>query len=63
MGNLPDPIATLFVHAFDGTFAPLAIVGLVAGALGLALRRQTAVQRAAASYEIEARPERQLMAS
>jgi EmrB/QacA subfamily drug resistance transporter len=62
--NLPDAIATLFVHAFDDTFALLALVGLIAGLLGLALRRQTAAQRAAVvANEAAAAPEPLLMAS
>jgi EmrB/QacA subfamily drug resistance transporter len=61
--TLPDAVATLFVHAFDDTFALLAIMGLIAGLLGLALRRQTAAQRAAAAAnEAEAAPEPLLMA-
>src|SRR5262249_22289451 len=45
--TLLAPIAALFAHAFDDMFALLAIIGLIAGLLGLALPRQTAAQRAA----------------
>jgi hypothetical protein len=53
------------VTAFDDTFAVLAIMGLIAGLLGLALRRQTAAQRATAvlNNEEESTPERLLLAS
>jgi EmrB/QacA subfamily drug resistance transporter len=42
-------VDTLFSHAFDNTFTFMAIMAVVAGVLGLGLRRQTAAQRAAAT--------------
>ncbi len=42
---LPAPIAAMFSHAFDDTFALIAFVALVATVLGLGLRRRTSAQR------------------
>jgi EmrB/QacA subfamily drug resistance transporter len=62
-GALPAPIAALFSHAFGDTFTFMAIMAVVAGVLGLGLRRKTAAQREAeAAGDTAAEPVPQMMA-